>query len=92
MLLSKIILIMQEAMATQGDQEVNMWVDSGEDTQYPVRIKQVKLSILPADEFEDYFVLESEKNSFFLDIGEYEENEDSLYDMKAMCGEDDDES
>jgi hypothetical protein len=92
MLLSEMILIMQEAMAEQGDQEVNMWVDSGEDTQYPVRIKQVELNILPMNEYDDYFVLQSERNSFFLYFGNYNESEDSLYDEKVMMGIDEDEA
>jgi hypothetical protein len=86
MKISEMILIMQEAMATYGDQEVNMWVDSGEDTQYPVRIKQVVVNILPMNEYDDYFVLQSERNSLFLYFGQYNESEDSLYDEKAMMG------
>lgn len=86
MLLSKMIHIMQEVMATHGDHEVNMMVDLGKDNKYPVRIKQVELNTIPAKDFDNYFILESERKNFFLNLGEYNEDKDSLYDMKAILG------
>ena len=79
MKLSQMIAILQEAMDISGDKEVNMWLDSGEDTQYPARVKQLEISIMPSEEFDDHYILESERDSYFLNLGDYDEGEDSLY-------------
>ena len=86
MKLSNMIALLQKAQEEYGDREVGTWLDSGEDTQYPVRIKNISFQLIDDSEFDDYNLLDSEIETLWINFGDYEEDSDSVYDMEKLLG------
>ena len=84
MKLSDMIASLQKAQEEYGDREIGTWLDSGEDTQYPARIKNLSFRLIDNSEFDDYNLLDSEEETLWIDFGDYEEDSDSVYDMKKL--------
>ena len=84
MKLSDIIATLQKAQEEYGDREIGTWLDSGEDTIYPARIKNLSFRLIDKSEFDDYNLLDSEEKTLWIDFGDYEEDSDSLIDLKKL--------
>lgn len=84
MKLSDIIATLQKAQEEYGDREIGTWLDSGEDTIYPARIKNLSFRLIDKSEFDDYNLLDSEEKTLWIDFGNYEEDSDSLIDLKKL--------
>ena len=84
MKLSDMIASLQKAQEEYGDREIGTWLDSGEDTIYPARIKNLSFRLIDKSEFDDYNLLDSEEKTLWIDFGDYEEDSDSLIDLKKL--------
>lgn len=80
MLISEMIEALEKAKEKFGDKPLVMWLDTGDDTQYPVEVKKCNLKKITKSEVEDNGLNKSTLGSVYINLGKYNERKDSLYD------------
>lgn len=86
MLISEHIANLQKILEEKGDQELFMWVDSGEDTVFMVKVPELKIEEIDGC---DYQVPHSMRNNdgniiiiSNLDTDSFEEDDDAIQDLE----------
>lgn len=85
MLLSKHIESLMKILKEKGDQELFMWVDSGQDTVYVVKVPELKVEEIDGNEFQMPKDLRNQNGNILiitnLESDSFDEDTDSLQDL-----------
>lgn len=91
MLLSKHIESLMKILKEKGDQELFMWVDSGQDTVYVVKVPELKVEEIDGNEFQMPKDLRNQNGNILiitnLDNSSFDEDIDSLQDLNLEVEE-----
>ena len=85
MLLSEHIESLMKILKEKGDQELFMWVDTGQDTVYVAKVPELKVEEIDGNEFQMPKDLRNQNGNILiitnLDNSSFDEDNDSLQDL-----------
>lgn len=91
MLLSEHIESLMKILKEKGDQELFMWVDTGQDTVYVAKVPELKVEEIDGNEFQMPKDLRNQNGNILiitnLDNSSFDEDTDSLQDLNLEVEE-----